>query len=109
MYAKVKPLATIVNPEFVKMQQDYLEAQAQLSLAKANYIRQQELAKENVSAQRVLQEATSNYKSLVARVNSLQSQFRLIGINASSITADNITSVNHSKKPYQWKYCQNQC
>lgn len=96
---KGQTIATIVNPEFVKMQQDYLEAQAQLSLAKANYIRQQELAKENVSAQRVLQEATSNYKSLVARVNSLQSQFRLIGINASSITADNITSSITVKSP----------
>lgn len=96
---KGQKLATIVNPEFVKMQQDYLEAQAQLSLAKANYERQQVLAKENVSAQRVVQEATSNYKSLVARVSSLQSQFSLIGMNASSISANNITSSISVKSP----------
>ncbi len=96
---KGQTLVTIVNPEFVKMQQDYLEAQAQLSLAQANYKRQQELAKENVSAQRVLQEATSNYKSLVARVNSLKSQFGLIGINTSSISDGNIVSSISIKSP----------
>ena len=96
---KGQTLATIVNPEFVKMQQNYLEAQAQLSFAEANYKRQQELAKENVSAQRVLQQATSDYNSLVARVNSLKSQFSLIGINASGITANNITSSISIKSP----------
>ncbi len=92
-------LATIINPEFVKMKQDYLETQAQLTLAKANYIRQQELAKENVSAQRVLQEATSNFRSLEAKVSSLKSQFSLIGINASSISTENMSSVIIIKSP----------
>ena len=96
---KGQTLVTIVNPEFVKMQQDYLEAQAQLSLAQANYKRQQELAKENVSAQRVLQEATSTYKSVVARVNSLKSQFGLIGINTSSISNGNIVSSISIRSP----------
>lgn len=92
-------LASIVNAEFVKMQQDYLEAQAQLSFASANYTRQQELAKENVSAQKVLQEAESNYKTLLARVNSLKSQFSLIGIDAARISAENITSGINVRSP----------
>lgn len=96
---KGQTLATIVNPEFVRMQQEYLEAQAQLSFAKANYLRQQELAKENVSAKRVLQEAESNYKTLVARVSSLQRQFNLIGINSSSITSGNIVSSISVRSP----------
>jgi len=92
-------LATIINPEFVKMKQDYLETQAQLTLAKANYLRQQELAKENVSAQRILQEATSNYRSLEAKVSSLQSQFNLLGISASSISTENMSSVIIIRSP----------
>lgn len=87
---KGETLLTIVNPEFIKMQQDYLEAQAQLSFAEANYSRQKELSKENVTAKRVLQEAESNYKSLVAKVSSLQNQFNLLGINAPGITSNNI-------------------
>lgn len=96
---KGQTLATIVNPEFVKMQQDYLEAQAQLSFAEANYKRQQELAKENVTAQKTFQQATTDYNSLIARVNSLKSQFSLIGMNASSINANNISSSISIRSP----------
>ncbi len=96
---KGKTLATIVNPEFVKMQQEYLDAQAQLSVTKANYTRQRELVKENVSAQRVLQEAESAYKSLVAKTSSLRSQFNLIGINPSGISPDHIVSTISIKSP----------
>ena len=71
-----------------------MAAQAQLSFAQANYTRQQELSKENVTAKRVFQEAEASYKSLQAKVNSLQSQFGLIGINASSLKAGNNVGSN---------------
>lgn len=96
---KGQTLALIVNPEFVKMQQDFLDAQAQLGFAQANYIRQQELAKENVTAKRVLQEAESNYKSLIAKIASLRSQFNMIGINPSRISAGNIVTGISIKSP----------
>ncbi len=89
---KGQALATIVNPEFVKMQENYLDAKSQLSLAEANFLRQQELFKENVSAKRLFQEAESNYKSLQAKVASLRSQFNLLGINVSNISPGNIIS-----------------
>ena len=45
-------LATIENPEYVQMQQDYLEAKSQLEFSRADYERQQELARENVNARK---------------------------------------------------------
>lgn len=85
-------LVTLVNPEFVRMQQDYLDALAQLNSAKANYIRQQELSKENVNSKRTLQESEATYKSVLAKVKGLQSQFGLLGVSASNIAAGNIRS-----------------
>lgn len=96
---KGQTLITVVNPEFVRMQQDYLDAKAQLSSAQANYTRQQELSKENVNSKKILQESEATYKSLLAKVNGLQSQFRLLGINAYSIGAGNIFSSFSVRSP----------
>jgi RND family efflux transporter MFP subunit len=96
---KGQTLAIIVNPEFLKMQENYLDAQAQLGLAEATYLRQQELYKENVSAKKLFQEAESNYKSLQAKVASLKGQFNLLGINALKITPGNIVSTISVRSP----------
>ncbi len=85
-------LLTVINPQFVEMQHDYLDAQAKLNTAQANYTRQQALSKENVNSKRTLQEAESTYKSLQAKVNALQTQFSLLAINPSHIAAGNILS-----------------
>jgi len=96
---KGQTLATLVNPEFVKMQQDYLETQAGLAFAKAQYERQKELSANEVTAKKTFQEAEANYRSLQAKLNSLKSQLNLIGINAGNISADNISSVINIKSP----------
>ncbi len=96
---KGQTLATLVNPEFIKMQQDYLETKAGLAFSKAQYERQKELSANEVTAKKTFQEADANYKSLQAKLNSLKSQLNLIGINAGNISADNISSVINIKSP----------
>lgn len=96
---KGQTLATLVNPEFVKMQQDYLETQAGLAFAKAQYERQKELSANEVSAKKTFQEAEANYLSLVAKLNSLKAQFSLMGINAANISSGNISSVINVRSP----------
>lgn len=83
---------TLLNPEFVKMQENYLEAVSQLTFAEANYVRQKELSDKNVTAQKNYQEAASAYQSLRAKTSSLKNQLDMAGINTASLTAENITN-----------------
>ena len=85
-------VAVLENPEFIQLQQDYLDYKSQLSFLKEELDRQQELAKENVNAKKTLQKASSEYHSMVARVQGLRSKLQLININPDKVGSGNICS-----------------
>lgn len=97
--SKGQTLVTIVNPEFIKMQEAYLNTENELALATTEYNRQKGLSEKNISAQKTFQEAESNYKMLQTKINSLKNQLSLIGIDITNLTADKITSVIAVKSP----------
>jgi len=85
-------IAVLENPEFIQLQQDYLDYKSQLSYLKEELDRQQELAKENVNAKKTLQKANSEYQSMQARVQGLRSKLQLININPDKVGTANISS-----------------
>ncbi len=89
---KGQVIATLQNQEYVQLQQDYLQSKSDLEYSSAEYQRQQELAKENVNAKKVLQQARNNYQSALIRVNSLRQRLQLININPASLNPGNIRS-----------------
>jgi membrane fusion protein, heavy metal efflux system len=89
---KGQVLAVIENQEFIDIQQNYLEAKSKLSYAEAEYKRQSDLYKSDVSSQKNLQQATSEYKTFKAQTYALRQKLLLIGINPSSLREDNIRS-----------------
>ncbi|KAA8475450.1 cobalt-zinc-cadmium efflux system membrane fusion protein [Arcticibacter tournemirensis] len=89
---KGQVIAVLQNQEYVQMQQDYLENKSQLELSESEYNRQQELAKQNVNSQKVLQQAKSQYQTMRSRASALKQRLQLININANSLTPDNIRS-----------------
>lgn len=89
---KGQVIASIENLDFIQLQQDYLEAKNQYEFAKADYERQQELAKENVNAQKTLQQAKTNYASWQAKANGLREKLKMININLAALEEGNITS-----------------
>ena len=92
-------IAVIENPEYIQMQQDYLEAKSQFEFADADYKRQQELARENVNAQKTLQQSKSNYETWSARKNGLLAKLKMISINISSLDKGNISSTANVYSP----------
>jgi cobalt-zinc-cadmium efflux system membrane fusion protein len=92
-------IAVIENPEYIQLQQDYLEAMNQFEFAKADYERQQELAKENVNAQKTLQQAKSTYQSWLAKRNGLMAKLKLIHVDLSEVEKGNITSTGNVYSP----------
>ncbi|MBL0315712.1 MAG: efflux RND transporter periplasmic adaptor subunit [Flavobacteriales bacterium] len=97
--SKGQSLATISNPSFIQLQQDYLESRTQLSFSEMEYKRQQELNSGNVNSKKTLQEAEANYKTLLVRSNAHAKQLELLGINATSLSSENLTSSIVVKSP----------
>lgn len=81
---------TIEDQQFVQLQQDYLTTQAQLLSASPNYNRQKELNKNKSTSDKILQQAETDYKSLLAIQSGLKEKLRLININPSTINSGNI-------------------
>ena len=89
---KGQVLFTLENPEFVQMQQDYLDAMSQLSYLKSDYERQKMLIAENISSQKSFAKAESDYKSTMAITESLRKKLELVNIYASDLDPTKITS-----------------
>jgi len=87
-------LAVIENPEFIQIQQDYLETQSRLELAQLELKRQTELSKENINAQKMVQQSLSEVKIQKARLNGLTEKIRTAGINLTALNKGTI--VNHA-------------
>lgn len=87
---KGQTLFILENPEYLQVQQDFLESQGQLTYLKADYERQKELAKENVTSQKNYLKAESEYKVILARYESLKRKLQLMSINPSTLTENNI-------------------
>jgi len=84
-------IATIENLDFIQLQQDYLEAKSQFEFAQSDYKRQQELAIENVNAQKILQQAKTNFDTWNPKVNGLKEKLKLLKLDIGSLEEGNIT------------------
>lgn len=96
---KGQVIATIANTSFITMQEEFLSVSSKTSLAELEFARQKELQSGNAGALKNLQSAESELKTLKARKVSLQKQLELVGINASSLTSENIQSIINITSP----------
>jgi cobalt-zinc-cadmium efflux system membrane fusion protein len=80
MVKKGQVIAIMEHPDYIQLQQDYLESKSKLSLAEAEFKRQQELATENINAAKTLQQSESNFQITQAKVEGLKSKLKLINI-----------------------------
>lgn len=88
--AKGALVAVMQNPEFIQMQQDYLDYKSQLQFLKQELDRQEELAKENVNSKKALQKARSEYQSVSARLLGQRSKLSIMNVNFSALEKGNI-------------------
>lgn len=90
---KGQNLATLENPEFVRMQQEYMEVKEQLNYLKSEYERQNTMFKEDIISQKVFLKAESEYKTAKASYNGLKKQLEMLNINVASVEAGHIASI----------------
>lgn len=87
---KGEVIVTIEDNQFIQIQQDYLTTQAQLLSAAPNYNRQKELNTSKSTSDKLMQQAETEYKSLLAVKNGLEEKLRLLNINPSKVAAGKI-------------------
>ncbi len=85
-------LFTLENPDYVQVQQEFLEAKGQLNYLKSDYERQKELIKENIASQKNFLKAEADYQVTLARFESLKKKLSLMHINPASISPHSIQS-----------------
>ncbi|MDO5637069.1 MAG: efflux RND transporter periplasmic adaptor subunit [Myroides sp.] len=83
-------IVIIEDNQFIQIQQDYLTTQAQLLSAAPNYNRQKELNTTKSTSDKLMQQAETEYKSLLAIKNGLEEKLRLLNINPSNVAAGKI-------------------
>jgi cobalt-zinc-cadmium efflux system membrane fusion protein len=84
---------TLENPDFIVIQQNYLEIFEQLKYLKSEYERQKTLFEEQITSQKNYLKAESDYKTAVAQFNSLQQKLRMMHINTEQVKEGKFTSV----------------
>jgi membrane fusion protein, heavy metal efflux system len=93
------PLATIENINFLKMQQEYLEAKSQFSYYGEEFKRQGELTLENATSLKKMQQAQLDYQTSEIKFRSLAQQLALCGFVTDSIDVDHFSPLMTIRAP----------
>lgn len=96
---KGQVLFTLENPEYIQIQQDFLEAKSRLDYLKADYERQQALLADNVTSKKNFLKAESDYKVTLAQYQSLQKKLSLMNINPNNFSGESIRSTMNVLSP----------
>lgn len=88
---KGQVLATLEDPQYIQLQQDYLSTKNKLGFALKEYNRQKELHTARAGSDKVFQQAESDFRNFSIESKALAEKLRLIGLNPAKLTEDNIS------------------
>ncbi|GAB3821062.1 efflux RND transporter periplasmic adaptor subunit [Pontibacter rugosus] len=92
--AKVKKgqvLAVLEHPDYIQLQQDYLDTKAKIEYAQLEYNRQKELTEEKVSALKNFQQVQAEMQMLRNSQAALRQKLLMININPDRLSSSNIS------------------
>ena len=85
-------LVSLENPDYVQMQQDYLDAMQQMNYLKSEYQRQKTLLEEKITSERNFLKAESEYKRNLAKYQALRKKLQMLNLNPDAVEKGNISS-----------------
>lgn len=92
-------LATLTNPEFTQLQQDYLESKGRMTFLEQEFARQQRLRREDVNAAKTFEQVASDHAVMRARIAGLEQNMQLAGIPRSAVDSGRISPVANLYAP----------
>lgn len=88
--SKEQEVVSIENPDFIKLQQDYLTTKNNIVYLEQEYERQKTLKEADAGIGKVYQQASANYAAEQSKLQTLEAQLRQIHINPSQVSKGNI-------------------
>ncbi|RGN37369.1 efflux RND transporter periplasmic adaptor subunit [Bacteroides oleiciplenus] len=92
-------LATLDNPDFINLQQSYLDSHAQTEYLKTEYERQKALSSEQAASQKKFQQSKADYLSMQSRLEAAAAQLSLLGVSPADLLKDGIQPLLQVKAP----------
>jgi cobalt-zinc-cadmium efflux system membrane fusion protein len=83
-------LATLENPAFIDLQQNYMDASAQCEYLETEYKRQEALSKEEAASQKKFQQSKADYLSMKSRKDAAAAQLTMLGVSPQSLNTNGI-------------------
>ena len=90
--AKGQVIAVFEHPDYVQLQQEYIQAKSALDFSEIEFQRQADLNKEQVTSQKSFQKVKADYLSQKAQVLGLEKKLEQLGISAAQMEKGNITN-----------------
>ena len=88
--ARGQVIASIDNPEYIDLQQTYLDAFAQTEYLEKEYKRQSDLSANDASSQKKMQQSKAEYLSMHSRLSAAASRLKTLGVNPASVKLNGI-------------------
>jgi cobalt-zinc-cadmium efflux system membrane fusion protein len=84
-------LATLEDPSYIQLQEDYLTSKSKLTYLEADFNRQKTLTETKATSDKLFQLAKSEYESQKYMVKALSEKLKLIGLNPLTLNENNIS------------------
>lgn len=92
-------IATLENPEFIQLQQTYLESAAQAEYLEKEYNRQKMLSEQEAASQKRFQQSKADYLSMKSRMDAAAAQLRLLQVDVRQLHDQGIEPYLQVKAP----------
>ncbi|NEV93150.1 efflux RND transporter periplasmic adaptor subunit [Psychroflexus sp. YR1-1] len=96
-------LVRLKNPDYIKMQQNYVEARSNLDYLKSEFERKKTLFQDQVIAQKVFQDTRNQYLKARAQLAAAEELIKLTNFNPQDIAEGNFTSEITLRSPIRGK------
>lgn len=78
-------IAMLDDPDFITLQQTYLESSAQLECLRLEYDRQRNLASKEAASQKRVEQSRADFLSMKSRASAAEAQLRALGVDVKTI------------------------
>ncbi len=100
---KGQVLATMKHPDIIKLQEELISKNSELSYIENEYKRQEKLYSEKVGSGRDFQKVKSEFEGVKALVDALKAKIRMLGLNPDHVINGNISEYISIRSPLDGK------